>query len=526
MKLSQSATLFLLLVFVTKAFAHSPYTYSLSSGYDVLFYDLEIKLDAKLQRIAGRNRITFHTDRVLESLTLSLAGNMQAARVLYLGRPQTFNQKDGKLEVKFAQPLKKSITTTVEVFFAGNPLSTRSENPIWATGERGRDLISLSPDMLAPEQWWPINPDPEDLADSMALSVIFDRDAEVVASGQFRQKNNLPGNFSQWEFKHPGKIGPQNVSIHIGDFVLVTDVYNNRSGSHQMQAWVTRAHQARAREYLYELKGMIGFMEKYFGIYPYWKEGYRITEGNSGHQLAPVEENSVQGESGFIENGDRYLLRQVAYDWFERPLKIAETKDAWIYEALYTYAEFLFFEEYFNAERAKVYMSSEREHIQDVPLIHNVTLTPSLNRQIGLKGAWLLHTLRRVVDNDVKWFETLRSLSVDFRNKPLTTQEFYEYLSWKLGEDYVYIFRQYLVHPNLPVFVYRIQKKGKKFNLYYRWETDVPEFDLPVDMQTLSGVERLKPTNEWQTFFRKGMSEKQVFFDTGAGLYEIRKESD
>lgn len=524
MNMRQPALLLLLLLFTFKVYS-SPSDYANTAyGYDVRFYDLEVKIDAKLQRIAGLNKITFHTERQLETMLVDLEGGMVAARVLFAGKPLKFEQKSGQLEIRFAQPLKKSITATVEIFFAGAPRATRSAMPLWAKAENGKDLVSLSPDMLAPEEWWPLKADPEDVADSMAISVIFDRDASVVANGQMKGRTNLPGGFAQWQFRYSGKISPQIVGIHIGDFVLVTDVYNNKSGSHQMQAWVTRAHQARAREYLYELKGMIGFMEKYFGPYPYWKDGYRITEGNSGHRLDPEEQPAVQGESGFVQNGDRYLLRQVAYDWIERPLQVKEEKDAWIYEALYTYAEFLFFEEYFNAERAKAYMKTERENIQNVALQYEGSLTPDLNRQVGLKGAWLLHTLRTTTDNDTKWFETLRAFSMDFRTKDLSAQAFYEFLSWKLGQDYVYVFRQYMVYPELPVFVYKIQKKGKKFNLSYRWEADVAEFDLPVDMQTLSGVERLTPNSEWQTFTRKGMSEKQVFFDDGAGLFQIRRD--
>ncbi|MEZ4829882.1 MAG: hypothetical protein R3C61_26910 [Bacteroidia bacterium] len=523
MKVSPKVYLFFILLFfseVTVLFANP----DLPSGYDVRYYDLEIKLDAKIQRIAGRNRITLHPEKQLDNLVIDLAGNMTPAKVLIGGKPQRFDYQMGKIIVSPQQPLRKGVLTTVEIYFSGGPRATRSENPVWSKAENGKDIISLSPDMLAPEEWWPINADPQDEADSMLISVIFDRDAEVVANGQLRKKSTLPGGFGQWQFFHSGKIHPQNVGIHIGDFVLITDIYNNKSGAHQMQAWVTRAHQARAREYLYELKGMIGFMEKYFGPYPYWKDGYRITEGNSSHKFTNELQAEVSAEAESIPGNDRFLLRQVAFDWFERPMEIKDPRDAWITEALYTYAEFLYYEEYFNAERAKAYMKTERENIPDIPLGHEGSLTPELNRQIGLKGAWLLQTLRTVTDNDNKWFETIRSLSVDFRSKPLSAQDFYEYFSWKLGQDYVYIFREYMTHPHLPVFVYKVHKKGKKFTLSYRWESSVKEFDLPVDMQTLTGIERLLPTHEWQLYQRKGMTEKQIFFDSGAGLYEIRKE--
>ena len=191
---------------------------------------------------------------------------------------------------------------------------------------------------------------------------------------------------------------------------------------------------------------------------------------------------------------------------------------------LYTYAEVLFLEEFYSADRAKTYLKEIREDIPEMPLQNEGELPPDLRRMVGIKGAWVLQTLRTVADNDRLFLSSIKDLYSDFRMKSISSKEFYEYLSWKLGYDYIFVFQQFLRNSQIPEFHYRVKKKGRKLLISYRWEGNEERFDLPVMMQTLNSTEQLRPRSDWQTYITKGLSDKQVFFDPMAGLYQIIKE--
>ena len=233
-------------------------------NYNVDFYDLEIKLDAKLKRIAGRNIITFKPQKVVNEIRVDLHSSMQAARVMYRGKPIKFEHKDDQVFIFFPAPIQRNIAASVEILFSGSPQSTKSENLVWGKADRQKDIISLSPDLLEPFQWWPVKNDPSDLADSMRISVIFNPLNDVITPGQLRSVEDLPGKFRRWEFFLPSKTSISNVSIHIGEFVLVSDIYQSQSNKHELKAYVSRLNQVKAKDYLREIKKMIGFYGEVF----------------------------------------------------------------------------------------------------------------------------------------------------------------------------------------------------------------------------------------------------------------------
>ena len=56
------------------------------------------------------------------------------------------------------------------------------------------------------------------------------------------------------------------------------------------------------------------------------------------------------------------------------------------------------------------------------------------------------------------------------------------------------VFNQYLRFKNIPILEI---KQGKK-RLEYRWKTDEPNFEMPIDIQVNAKTIRLQASNTWQ----------------------------
>jgi len=84
------------------------------------------------------------------------------------------------------------------------------------------------------------------------------------------------------------------------------------------------------------------------------------------------------------------------------------------------------------------------------------------------KGAYMIHTLRQLIEDDKKWRKILRGLNKTFYHQTVTTKQIEEYLSKETGIDLTEFFNQYLRDVRIPTLEYEI--KDNKLN--YRYNTN------------------------------------------------------
>ncbi len=111
------------------------------------------------------------------------------------------------------------------------------------------------------------------------------------------------------------------------------------------------------------------------------------------------------------------------------------------------------------------------------------------------KGASLLHTIRRLVNNDEKWRRVLRGPSRTFYHQVVTGSQVEHYLSAQTGIRLDHVFDEYLRTTMVPTLEYRIAAG----TLFYRWSNVVPGFAMPVRVRLRGDDDTLiRPTESWQ----------------------------
>jgi aminopeptidase N len=111
------------------------------------------------------------------------------------------------------------------------------------------------------------------------------------------------------------------------------------------------------------------------------------------------------------------------------------------------------------------------------------------------KGANVLHTIRQLVDDDVKWRAILRGLGRTFRHRTVTGAEIEHYIARHSGLNLGPVFTQYLTTTRVPELEYRVEHG----TLSYRWAGVVAGFAMPVRVQIPGmGSRWLRPTAAWQ----------------------------
>jgi len=113
-----------------------------------------------------------------------------------------------------------------------------------------------------------------------------------------------------------------------------------------------------------------------------------------------------------------------------------------------------------------------------------------------MKGAWVMHTLRSVINNDKIWFEILKEFMVENAKGFANTQDFFNKVREKTGKDYWYFAEQYFYSPNQPVLEY--YQDSNSFS--YRWNNVNNNFEMPIDLLVNGKPKRILPSKELQSF--------------------------
>jgi len=105
------------------------------------------------------------------------------------------------------------------------------------------------------------------------------------------------------------------------------------------------------------------------------------------------------------------------------------------------------------------------------------------------KGAWIIHTLRNVIDDDELFFATLKGFAVDNAKGVVCTEDVRDYFSDKTDIDFTKFFDQYLFNRKVPILEYA-QENGK---FYYRWVDGINGFDMPINILVNKSEIRIYP---------------------------------
>ncbi len=194
-------------------------------------------------------------------------------------------------------------------------------------------------------------------------------------------------------------------------------------------------------------------------------------------------------------NFDFIIIHETGHEWFGNSVTSKDIADMWIHEGFTTYSETVFIECEKGYEAAMKYINGQAKNVQnDKPIIGQFGVNNEGSGDMYYKGALLLNTLRHVVNNDNKWWDILLKYSNTFKKKIIDTQTVIDFFNKETGRNLTPIFNQYLKYTTIP----KLEIKGYKKRFQYRWVTEEPNFEMPVDIMIGDKKVRLNSTNEWQ----------------------------
>ncbi len=484
--------------------------------WDLQHYDLSVKVDIDKQFISGRNVITYKVLDAHQTMQIDLQAPMKLVSAVQKGKQLTVRSEGNAHFIQLTQKQKVGSIQEIAVEFEGKPRVARNApwdgGFTWTRDANGKAFVANSNQGIGSSIWWPNKDHGYDEPDNGLLLRITVPEG-LVAVGNGRLLEVIDSDKSKtyvWKVINP--INNYGVNVNIGDYVNFSEKYAGEKGELDLDYWVLRENEEKARIQFKEVPRTIEAFEHWFGPYPFYEDSYKLVEVpylGMEHQSSVTYGNKYKnGYNGrnresFDWSGtgiglrwDYIIVHETGHEWFANNITAKDVADMWVHEGFTSYSESLFVEYFFGKEDGSKYSIGTRRNISNAePIIGTYHVNKEGSSDMYFKGNNILHTLRQVVANDDLWRSILRGLNEEFYHRTVTTAQVEKYIAAKTGINLTSFFDQYLRDHRVPTLEYKVNDGS----MAYRWSDVIDAFDMPVDVTIDSSTVRLTPTTEWKT---------------------------
>lgn len=512
----------------TRADSLRGYLSSERTAFDVKFYHLDIRVDPEQQSIDGSNTIHFKALQPARKIQLDLFQELQIHSIEQEdGKSLPFTREHNAFFIQFDKPLSVGKTYKLKVNYGGKPRI--APRPPWDGGvswqkdEEGKPWVVVTCQGLGASVWWPNKDHQSDEPDSMQISITVPKGLKNVSNGRLREVTELRDGWTRFEWFVANPINNYNVTMNIGNYVHFQDQYKNEEGILDLDYWVLPYHLEAAKKQFEQVKPMLSCFEKHFGPYPFREDGYKLVE--SPHP--GMEHQSAIAYGNYFKNGyrlrstsqvgllfDFIIIHETAHEWFGNSITSADIADMWVHESFGAYLEAVYAECEFGYDAAMDYMYGKRYEVQfDKPIMGTYDVNHEGSGDMYPKGALMLNTIRHACGSDEKWWAMLLKMGNSLKHSIVNYEQVTSFMSKELGRDFSKVFEQYLHHVELPRLRVDVSVVAGVQTMYYRWESDVEGFDLPVKVKVAD--------DKWQLIYPTGRRQKMTLNLSDPESFEV-----
>jgi len=485
----------------------------LRTCYDVKYYELSVKVDTATRSIEGSNTMRFAVVDDFDVMQVDLFENMKIGRIMFEGSELKYERELGAVYIHFPKKLKRKSNHEITMEFSGVPQEAKRPpwegGFTWAHDKDSNPWIAVTCQGTGASLWWPNKDHQSNEPDSMTISVMVPSNLIDVSNGRLRKKEDLHNGWTRYDWFISYPINNYNVTLNVANFAHFSDIYRSGSDTLTLDYYVIPENLEKARKQFDQVKPMMACFEKYFGSYPFIRDGYKLIEApHNGmeHQSAVAYGNRyVLGYRGNASSEvglmfDFIIIHESAHEWWGNSVTSNDIADMWIHESFGAYAEAVYVECQYGYDKAMSYVNGKKTGVlNDCPIIGVYGVHNRGSGDMYNKGQLVLNTLRHVVDNDSLWWDIVKSIAQRFKYSTIDADDIFKFVNQKTGTDYTYFFEQYLKRTQPPRLETALTKKGPSVEVRYRWVADVEDFRMPIKVSAEDGLYIfIHPTTSWQ----------------------------
>jgi aminopeptidase N len=471
---------------------------------DLLFYDLDVKIDIDNHFIEGKNTIQFKMLENGDRIQIDLHDTLTVDKILFEDNTLLYNRQFNSIFIDFPRILEKNGKYEIDFYYSGFPKETgRFGGIVFNEDSLGNPWVFTACQGPGANVWWPNKDQQHDEPDSMNISVTVPSNLQDISNGHLISKQDLGNGWTKYNWKISYPINNYCVALNIGNYSHFSD----SSMGFPIDYYVQPYHLEAAKMHFKQVVPMLECYEKHFGDYPFPKDGFKLIEApyaGMEHQTAVAYGNMFQNGYlgrdwtgvGISTKFDFIIIHESGHEWFGNIITAADDSDAWIHEGWTTYAEAVYVECMWGYEDALKYLNGYKDLIYNrEPILGPTAVNHWPTRDMYFKGALFLNTLRSIVDDDELWWNMVYDYSNHFRGQNIYTTDVLNYINKYFDLNLKPIFEQYLFFSDLPI----LQLKYDNDLILYRWKAIVDDFNMPIKAGFEGDFHFIHPTSEWQS---------------------------
>ncbi len=479
----------------------------LRTCYDVLFYDLDVKVAPENKFISGNTIVRFRSVNDFKLFQIDLFANMKIEKIVYHNTSLSYTRKFDAVFVEFPESVKQGAVEEIRIYYSGNPqepdITSLVGGFIWIQDKNGKPWIETVVQGSGASLWWPCKDHLSDKPDSMHITVTVPSGLTAISNGQFLGKTSLPGNQEQFRWAVSYPMNNYSAVLYIGDYVHFSDQFASASGNFPLNYYCLSYHLDLDKQFVQRVKPLLALYEKEFGPYPFPRDGYALVESPYGmeHQSAVSSGTFTDLTDNKLIDSDNHIIafwHETAHEWWGNSVTCNDMADFWIHESFASYAEVLCYENFFGPAAAEEYLKKQDPGNKE-PIIGFYDVNDFRTGDMYSKGMRMIASLRQSINNDSVFFSLLKGIQSKYKYQSINTADVISYFNKGTGTDYTYLFDQYLRFGPIPKLLISKKASGKGLELRYRWNANISNFSMPVKITAGKKEFFIYPTTEWKS---------------------------
>lgn len=478
----------------------------LRSAYDVHYYELAIDFDVEGKALTGEVELHATATADFERIQIDLHPNLEITHLVDAATGEALKYTREERAVYVSTGHEAGDSFVLKVGYTGKPFKAKNApwegGFVWEKDENKNPWIGVACESDGASLWWPLKDHTSDEPDSMRLHYTVPEGLTAVGNGQLEGNNTARGRTTwNWFVSYP--INTYNVTVYVGKFKLLEQKYRGIEGREMiMTHYVLEENYEVAKGHFMQLPKILRSFEQNFGPYPWYDDGFKLVESpyaGMEHQTAIAYgngyENDMEGDYDYI------IVHETAHEWWGNSITAVDLAHVWLQEGFATYAEALFLEDVEGASAYQDHLNLYRLFIANkYPVVGPMDrrwFDSKKGQDVYMKGAWILHTLRRQINDDELFREIIQEFYLRNARQIVTSQDFIDLVNEKTERDFQWFFDQYLYQHWVPELEYAVSEEG---TLYYKWVEAIPSFSqfrLFVEARPMPFL--IKPTLELQS---------------------------
>jgi aminopeptidase N len=500
--------------------------------YDVLRYDLNIKINMDDKSIVGYNDIQFKVVENTKKIQVDLFENMQVDSIVFNSKKLNYKREFNAVFIDFNDDLNANSNQMIRFYYSGKPQIAKHApwdgGFVFTKDKEGKPWVGVACQGTGASLWYPCKDSQSDEPDNGAtIKVAVPNGLTEVSNGRLLGSEDLKNGYTRWDWEVKNPINTYDITVNIANYAHIHDNLEDLN----IDYYVLSYNEERAKKHFEEVKPMLTCYQSKFGTYPFKEDGYKLVETpylGMEHQSAVAYGNKyLKGYMGsdLSMTGigllfDYITIHESGHEWFGNSITSRDIADMWIHEGFTQYTEIVYIECQFGYEKAMKYCKGLQKNVSnDKPIIGNYGVNNEGSGDMYPKGALMLNTLRHVINNDELWWKIILKYSETYRHKIIDTETVIAFFNKESGMNLTPIFNQYLRETSIPKL--ELRKSKKKFE--YRWTATNPDFTMPIDIKINGEELRIYPTNDWTKSKQKIKNLEEVEVLTSEFFVKVTK---